>query len=131
MAKASPFSTQLYLLEDHARTLFPLTTTKVVVTNALSEIQQHVAQIFDQKTSNAFLVQQRCYASKTGYHLRRTAALDPVAAVLYLRSIYTHRAKLGSKPSAVRRSFGYPGPYTNDDQALTRICTEHIAVSVS
>jgi hypothetical protein len=108
MAKAPvPFSTQLYLLEDHARTLFPLTTTRVVVTKALSEIQQHIAQIFDQKTSDAFLVQQRCYASKTGYHLRRTAALDPVAAYFIYDLIYTHRAKLGSKPSAVRRSFGY------------------------
>ena len=25
----------------------------------------------------------------------------------------------------------YPVPYTNDDQALTRICAEHTAVSVS
>lgn len=94
MAQAPPFSAQLYLLEDHARTLFPLTTTKVVVTKALPEIQQHITEIFDQKTSEAFLVQQRCYASKTGYHLRRTAALDPVAAYFVYDLIYTHRAKL-------------------------------------
>jgi hypothetical protein len=40
MAQALPFSAQLYLLEDHARTLFPLTTTKVVAIKALAEIQQ-------------------------------------------------------------------------------------------
>jgi len=107
MAQAAPFSAQLYLLEDHARTLFPLTTTKVVATKALAEIQQHIAEIIDQRTSDAFLVQQRCYASKTGYHLRRTAALDPVAAYFVYDLIYTHRAKLRVKPSATRRSFGY------------------------
>ena len=94
MAPAPPFSAQLYVLEDHSRILFPLTTTKVVVTKALPEIQQHITEIFDQKTSDAFLVQQRCYASKTGYHVRRTAALDPVAAYFVYDLIYTHRAKL-------------------------------------
>jgi hypothetical protein len=28
MAQAADFSVQLYILEDHARSLFPLTTTK-------------------------------------------------------------------------------------------------------
>jgi hypothetical protein len=107
MAQAQPFSAQLYLLEDHSRTLFPLTTTKMVVARSLPEIQQHIAEILDQKTSDAFLVQQRCYASKTGYHLRRTTALDPVAAYFVYDLIYTHRAKLATKPSTTRRSFGY------------------------
>lgn len=107
MAPAPPFSAQLYLLEDLARTLFPLSTTKVVVTKALPEIQQHITEILDQKTEDAFLVQQRCYASKTGYHLRRTVALDPVAAYFVYDLIYTHRAKLRIKPSTTRRSFGY------------------------
>lgn len=108
MGKVTPFSAQLYLLEDHARTLFPLTTTKVVVTNALPEIQQHLTEILDdEKKLDAFLVQQRCYASKTGYHLRRTAALDPVAAYFVYDLIYRHRTKLRVMPSATRRSFGY------------------------
>jgi hypothetical protein len=106
MAQAS-FSSQLYLLEDHPRTLFPLGTTKVVVTKALPEVQHHIAEIFDPKTSDAFLVQQRCHASKTGHHLRRTAALDPVAAYFIYDLIYTQRAKLGVRPSVSRRSFGY------------------------
>jgi hypothetical protein len=55
MAQAPPLSSQLYLLEDHARTLFPLTTTKVVALKALAEVQQPVAKILDQKTSDAFL----------------------------------------------------------------------------
>jgi Reverse transcriptase (RNA-dependent DNA polymerase) len=108
VAKApAPYSAQLYLLDDHARTLFPLTTTRVVVSNALTEIQQHIQEILNPKTSDAFLVQQRCYASKTGHHLRRTAALDPVATYFIYELLYNHRAKLTVKPSATRKSFGY------------------------
>lgn len=108
MARAqAPYSAQMYLLDDHARTLFPLTTTRVVVSNALPEIQQHIQEILDPKTSDAFLVQQRCYASKAGYHLRRTATLDPVATYFIYELLYNHRAKLNVKPSATRRSFGY------------------------
>lgn len=108
MAKApAPYTAQTYLLDDHSRTLFPLMTTRVVVSNALTEIQQHIREILDQTTSDAFLIQQRCYASKTGYHLRRTAALDPVATYFIYELLYAHRAKLNVKPSATRRSFGY------------------------
>ena len=58
MAKAqAPYSAQMYLLDDHARTLFPLTTTRAVVSFALPEIQQHIQEILDPKTSDAFLVQ--------------------------------------------------------------------------
>jgi hypothetical protein len=104
---ASPYSGQQYLLDDHARTLFPMTTNKVVVTQALPEIEQHIREILDPKTSDSFLVQQRCYASKTGYHVRRTAALDPVAEYFIYDLVYKHRAKLAIKASTTRRSFGY------------------------
>jgi hypothetical protein len=104
---AGPFSAQLYLLEDHPRTLFPLTTSKIVVAQALPEIKSYVAEIVDQRTSEAFLPQQRCYSSKTGYHLRRTMALDPVAAYFMYDLIYEHRAKLVVKRPANRRTFGY------------------------
>jgi len=108
LAKAQPaYSAQTYLLDDHPRTLFPLTTTKVVVTHALPEIQKHIQEILDPSTSDAFLVQQRCFASKTGYHVRRTAALDPVAEYFIYDLIFKHRAKLSVKYTAARRSFGY------------------------
>jgi hypothetical protein len=84
-----------------------LTTTKIVVAKALPEIEKHIAEILDPKKSDAFLVQERCYASKTGYHLRRTAALDPVAAFFIYDLLYQHRAKLGVRASTTRRSFGY------------------------
>lgn len=108
MAKArTEYSAQTYLLEDHVRTLFPLNTTRVVVSGALPEIQQHIQEILDPKTSDAFLVQQRCYAAKTGYHLRRTMALDPVATYFIYNLLYSHRAKLQRKSRATRKAFGY------------------------
>jgi len=95
------------LLEDHPRTLFPLTTLKTVVAHGQPEIREHIAEILDPKASEAFLPQQRCYSSKTGYHLRRTVALDPVAAYFIYDLIYQHRAKLSVRRPANRRSFGY------------------------
>jgi hypothetical protein len=79
---------------------------KVVVTQALPEIQSHIVEIFDRKSTEAFLP-QRCFASKTGYHLRRTVVLDPVAAYFVYELIYHHRAKLMIKRPANRRLFGY------------------------
>jgi hypothetical protein len=108
MAKApAPYTAQQYLLDDHPRTLFPMTTTLVVASKALPQIQEHLSEIFDPASSAAFLVQQRCYAAKTGHHVRRTAALDPVAAFFIYGLVFSHRAKLNVKPSATRRSFGY------------------------
>ena len=108
MAKApAPYTAQQDLLDDHPRTLFPLTTTRVVVSRALLEIQEHIQEIFDKNNSASFLIQQRCHASKTGHHLRRTATLDPVAAYFIYDLVFTHRARLGVKPSVTRRSFGY------------------------
>lgn len=107
MAKTAGYSGQMYLLDDHARTLFPLTTTRVVVSQGLPEIQQHIQEILDPKTSDAFLVQQRCFASKTGHHLRRTMALDPVATYFIYSLLYEHRSRLARRSPAARKAFGY------------------------
>src|SRR5687768_2417189 len=107
MAKAAKYSAQMYLLDDHARTLFPLTTTRVVVSQGLPEIQQHIQEILDPKTSDGFLVQQRCFASKTGHHLRRTMAVDPVATYFIYSLLYEHRSRLGRRSPAARKAFGY------------------------
>ena len=103
----TPFSAQMYFLEDHPRTLFPLSTSKVVVADALPELQAYIGDILNPDTSDAFLPQQRCYASKSGHHLRRTVALDPVAAFFVYDLILRHRAKLAIKRPPNRRSFGY------------------------
>jgi hypothetical protein len=101
------YSAQAYLLDDHARTLFPLNTTRVTAIKALAEIQEHIQEILVPNASVAFLGQQLCYASKTGHHLRRTMALDPVASYFIYDLIYNHRAKLARKTPARRRAFGY------------------------
>ena len=73
MARIEKFSPEQYLLEDQPRTLFPLTTTKLVVANALPEIKDYISKILDPKNSEAFLVQQRCYASKSAVGLLGTS----------------------------------------------------------
>jgi hypothetical protein len=82
-----------YLLQDYPRTLFPLSTTRVI---AESWGQQVLAYTY-QKVLNAneadhsFLAQTRCYSSKQGFHLRRTVKLDPVAELFIYDLVYRNR----------------------------------------
>lgn len=106
-AAPPPYTSQQYALDDHSRTLFPLTTNKVVFARALPRIEEYLVEIFAAGEIAAFLPQQRCYASKSGFHLRRTAALDPVASYFIYDLIFRHRKKLGINRADNRRSFGY------------------------
>lgn len=99
-------STQ-YLLDDQNRTLFPMSTTKVLVQNAGDTLLGFArGKILTEETAN-FLPALRCYASKQGYHLRRTVKLDPVSEIyiydLICRNQQSFRGDLNSR----RKSFGY------------------------
>lgn len=70
-----------YLLSDYPRTLFPLSSTKVIVENWGQQTLDYVYQkvLNPAEVEHSFLAQARCYSSKQGFHLRRTVKLDPVA----------------------------------------------------
>lgn len=72
-------NTLTYFTEDYPRTLFPLETNRIVITNLTDDIAQHVYQQVLKEQNHAFLPQVRTYASKHGMHVRRTVKLDPIA----------------------------------------------------
>jgi hypothetical protein len=81
-----------YLLNDYPRTLFPLSTTRVIAENWGEQVLEYVYQkvLNPDDKDHSFLAQARCYSSKQGFHLRRTMKLDPVAELfIYDLSIET------------------------------------------
>lgn len=99
---------EFYLL-DHARTLFPLGTTKFLVENFASDLGDFVyGKITHEKESGfTFLPQAKVYASKPGFHLRRTAKLDPVAEFFIYDLIYRNRSSFRKSGKDSRTNYGY------------------------
>jgi len=95
--------------EDLPRTIFPLETNAYLISTGASIISDYVYnKIGPSETANAsFLSQERVYAAKHGYNLRRTQKLDPIAEFYIYDLIYRHRAKFRNDYSLNRRSFGY------------------------
>jgi hypothetical protein len=100
---------QRFFATDYPRTLFPLSTNEIVVEHAAKELEEHIYQrvLNDGEKSHAFLAQQRVYASKPNYHLRRTVKLDPVAEYFIYDLAYRNRSIFRKSTSENRRSFGY------------------------
>lgn len=98
-----------YLLSDYPRTLFPLSTTRVIAETWGQQVLEYVYQkvLNPVENEHSFLAQARCYSSKQGFHLRRTVKLDPVAEMFIYDLIYRNRLLFRKDFSATRRSFGY------------------------
>jgi hypothetical protein len=98
-----------YLLNDYPRTLFPLSTTRVIAERWGQQVLDYVYQkvLNSAETDHGFLAQARCYSSKQGFHLRRTVKLDPVAELFIYDLIYRNRVLLRKDFRDTRRSFGY------------------------
>ena len=98
-----------YLLEDYPKTLFPLSTTKVVVENNAESLFEYIYEKVLNKNEKdySFLSQVRCYSLKHDLHLRRTVKLDPVADLFIYDLIYRNRTTFRKDFNNNRRSFGY------------------------
>ncbi len=98
-----------YLLADYSRTLFPLSTTRVIAERWGQQTLDYVYQkvLNPAEADHSFLAQARCYSSKQGFHLRRTVKLDPVAELFVYDLIYRSRLLFRKDFRSNRRSFGY------------------------
>jgi hypothetical protein len=98
-----------YLLNDYPRTLFPLSTTKLIAEKWGQQTLDYVYQqvLNPAAKEHSFLSQARCYSSKQGFHLRRTVKLDPVAEVFIYDLVYRNRLLFRKDFGRTRRSFGY------------------------
>src|SRR5262245_38831811 len=108
-AKRDAANSVTYLLNDYPRTLFPLSTTKVIAEKWGQQTLDYVYQqvLNPAETGHSFLSQARCYSSKQGFHLRRTVKLDPVAELFIYDLVYRNRLLFRKDFGSKRRSFGY------------------------
>lgn len=104
-----PYTVEDYFLSDYPRTLFPLTTTSLLVEKFSSEIKEvlYNGVLGAGSTSSGFVVQQRCYSAKRGFSLRRTVKLDPVAEFFIYDIVFRNRKSFRSDHRPPRKSFGY------------------------
>ena len=110
MAKAAksvekPYSAADFFLEDLPRTLFPLTTNKILVEQGQADLLAFAEDIVSR--NGQFLPQRRVYANKDHLHLRRTIKLDPVAEFYFYHIIYKNRLKFRKPHRLERQHFGY------------------------
>jgi hypothetical protein len=104
-APAPAYSSLKFFLEDYPRTLFPLSTNKIIVENGELLIKQYLEDCKAGKKN--FLPQQRVYAAKDGIHLRRTVKLDPVSEYFIYDFVYKNR-KIFKKPhNKDKMHYGY------------------------
>jgi hypothetical protein len=108
-AKRDATNSLTYLLNDYPRTLFPLSTTRVIAENWGQQTLDYVYQkvLNDSERDHSFLAQARCYSSKQGFHLRRTVKLDPVAELFIYDLVHRNRLLFRKDFRDSRRSFGY------------------------
>ncbi|MCC6241755.1 MAG: orotate phosphoribosyltransferase [Gemmatimonadaceae bacterium] len=98
-----------FLLDDYPRTLFPLNSTAVLLSQNETGFSDYLYQrvLSSSEMEHSFLPQTRVYASKSGLHLRRTVKLDPVAEYFIYDVIYRNREQFRRDHVSARRSFGY------------------------
>lgn len=99
------FSARDFYLEDLPRTLFPLTTNKILVDQGSTELLAFADNIFTNNSS--FLPQRRVHANKDALHLRRTIKLDAVAEFYFYHLIHKNRGKFRKPRTDKRAHFGY------------------------
>jgi Reverse transcriptase (RNA-dependent DNA polymerase) len=98
-----------YFLGDYRHTLFPLTTSYFLVEHHVEDLKGYIyKKILDPKSADAhFLPQQRCYAAKRSYYLRRTVKLDSVAEFFIYDVVFRNRKSFRKDHRGNRQSFGY------------------------
>ena len=92
---------------DFSSTLFPLDTNRLLVTQHTEAVANFVYQEILISGTHQFLPQMRVYASKPGFHVRRTVKLDPVAEFFVYDIIFRNRATFRRDFNPSRRNFGY------------------------
>jgi hypothetical protein len=85
-----------------------MVTSRILVESYEQRLQGYIAQeVLNDQAAESFLPQQRCYAAKHGFFLRRTVKLDPVAEYYIYDIVYRNRGSFRSDHRNNRRSYGY------------------------
>jgi hypothetical protein len=103
-----PYSAVQYLLDDSPRTLFPMETTRYLVSRGSDILYDYLyKEVLAPGGTGHFLPQAHCYAAKTDFHLRRTFKLDPIAELFIYDVVYRNRRSFQKDHVTHRQNFGY------------------------
>lgn len=94
------FTAEQYFLEDYRHTLFPLSTTRLLVARFAPELREYSLR-------NPFRSQTRCSAAKRGFHLRRTVKLDPPSELFVYDLVFRNRRHFRQDHISHHASFGF------------------------
>lgn len=100
-----PYHARDFYLEDLPRTLFPLTTNRVLVETGADELLAYAEAIAS--GAGSFLPQRRVHANKDALHLRRTVKLDAVAEFYLYHLVFKNRTRFRKPHTRSRQHFGY------------------------
>ncbi|CDZ52291.1 antiviral reverse transcriptase Drt5, partial [Neorhizobium galegae] len=103
--KQPEYSVKDFFLEDYPRTLFPLSTNRILVENGAGELLTFAQNLVDGQGS--FLPQRRVHANKDSIHLRRTVKLDPVAEFFLYNLVFNASNRFRKPHKSARQHFGY------------------------
>jgi hypothetical protein len=99
------YSPEQFFLEDYGRTLFPLSSNRLLVQHGHAALRGHIDDIL--AGNHNFLPQRRVYAAKDPVHVRRTVKLDPVAEFFIYDLIYRNRTLFRKSFSSDKVHYGY------------------------
>lgn len=95
-----------FFLRDYSSTLFPLRTNQLLVEKYAVELKTFIKEkIID--AGGSFQNQQRVFATKRGWFLRRTVKLDPVAEFFLYDLVYRNRSLFRASSNRKRAVFGF------------------------
>lgn len=107
-----PATSREFLLMDYPRTLFPLKTNRFLAEEGFDRLLNLAQPSMQEGNSvasvaTAFLPQRKAAALKAGWHLRRTAKLDPVAEAFIYDFVFRNRRLIRGPMSSQRECYGY------------------------
>lgn len=118
-----PFTAEQYFLEDYRHTLFPLSTTRLLVETFSKELRDYV------KAGNPFRSQTRCSAAKRDFHLRRIVKLDPPSELFIYDLVFRNRSHFRGDHNQHRSSFGFL--FKNGKPISSRTAYEQYRAAIS
>lgn len=95
-----------FFLRDYGNTLFPLRMNRLLVEKYSKELRAFIQQNV-LAPNGTFQNQHRVFASKSGWFLRRTVKLDPVAEFFLYDIIYRNRASFRKLRHTNREVYGF------------------------
>jgi Reverse transcriptase (RNA-dependent DNA polymerase). len=95
-----------FFLRDYSSTLFPLRTNQLLVEKYAVQLKAFIKEnIID--AGGSFQNQQRVFATKRGWFLRRTVKLDPVAEFFLYDLVYRNQSLFRASKNKQRAVFGF------------------------